>query len=212
MNVIHNRFVSFLVGCAVLAVAAEARGATGSTEGTFVGIDQGDYAHFLIKDKQGKDESFIILRPDKSVQPYLDNPTKLKGRQVRVHWKDQTIPEAGGKMKTVIKIESAEIKPEAGSFSDFWVLFKTAVVKDDRKAIAEMTKLPFPYGSKQLSKADFIKECADLFNQKTRKCFSKAKPVKDDGRDTYSVFCGEEIFSFEKVNGEYRFTDIGMND
>jgi hypothetical protein len=36
--------------------------------------------------------------------------------------------------------------------------------------------------------------------------------MKHDGRDSYSVFCGEEIFGFEKVNGEYRFTDIGMND
>jgi hypothetical protein len=79
---------------------------TGATEGTFVGIDQGDYAHFQIKDKKGKDDSFIVLRPDKSVQPFLDNPKKLKGRLVRVHWKEETIPEAGGKMKTVTKVES----------------------------------------------------------------------------------------------------------
>ena len=212
MDVIRRCFVSFLVGLAVLAAAAEARGATGSTEGTFVGIEQGDYAHFQIKDKTGKDASFIILRPDNSVQPYLDNPTKLKGTQVRVHWKEQTIPEAGGKMKTVTRIESAETKPGARSFAAFWVQFKAAVTKNDKEAIAELTKIPFPYGEKQLSKAEFIKECAELFNQKTGKCFSKAKPVKDDGRDSYSVFCGEEIFSFEKVNGEYRFTDIGMND
>jgi hypothetical protein len=107
----------------------------------------------------------------------------------------------------------AETKPEARSFAAFWVQFKTAVVNDDKEAIAEMTKLPFVYGtSKPLSKADFIKECGKLFDQKTRRCFSKAKPVKEDDRDSYSVFCGEEIFSFEKVNGEYRFTDIGMND
>ena len=107
---------------------------------------------------------------------------------------------------------SAEIKPEARSFAAFWVQFKTAVAKDDKKAIAEMTKIPFPYGTKQLSKAEFIKECGELFGQKTRRCFSKAKPVKEEDRDSYSVFCGEEIFVFEKVNGEYRFTDIGMND
>lgn len=78
---------------------------TGTTDGTFVGIDQGDYAHFLIKDTNGKDASFIILRPDKSVQRYLDKPAKLKGHKVRVHWQEQTIPEAGGLMKTVVKIE-----------------------------------------------------------------------------------------------------------
>jgi hypothetical protein len=27
-----------------------------------------------------------------------------------------------------------------------------------------------------------------------------------------TAFCGEEIFGFEKVNGAYKFTDIGMND
>ena len=106
MNVIRRGFVAFLVGFAVLAAAVEVRGATGSTEGTFVGIEQGDYAHFLIKDKKGNDESFIVLRPDKSVQPYFDNPTKFKGKQVRVHWNEQTIPEAGGKLKTVTKVES----------------------------------------------------------------------------------------------------------
>ena len=102
---------------------------------------------------------------------------------------------------------------EARSFAEFWVQFKTAVAKNDKQAIAEMTRLPFTYGtSKPLSKADFIKECSVLFPQKVRKYFSKAKPMKDDDRDSYSVICGEEIFSFEKVNGEYRFTDIGMND
>jgi hypothetical protein len=101
---------------------------------------------------------------------------------------------------------------EARSFAEFWVQFKTAVAKDDKEAIAEMTKFPFPYGTKHLSKAEFIKECGKLYDQKTRRCFAKAKPVKEDDRDSYSVFCGEEIFVFEKVNGEYRFSDIGMND
>ena len=109
MDIFCRRFVSLLVCLLFVIVAdarAESRAATGSTAGTFVGIEQGDYAHFQIKDKKGKDDSFIVLRPDKSVQPYLDNPAKLKGREVRVHWKEQTIPEAGGKMKTVTKVES----------------------------------------------------------------------------------------------------------
>ena len=223
MNILCRGFVSVLVCFVLVAAAAEMRGesraATGSTEGTFVGIEQGDYAHFQIKDKKGKDDSFIILRPDKSVQAFLDNPTKLKGRQVRVHWKEETIPEAGGKLKTVIKVEDpainpadgAEIKPEARSFAAFWVEFKAAVAKNDKTAITEMTKFPFDAGS-HLSKADFIKHYASFFRQETRRCFSKAKPIKEDDRDRYLVFCGEDIFGFEKVNGEYRFTDIGMND
>lgn len=102
INILRRGFVSVLA-CFLFAAVADGRGesrpATGSTEGTFVGIEQGDYAHLQIKDRKGKDDSFIVLRPDKSVQPYLDNPAKLKGRQVRVHWKEQTIPQAGGKME-----------------------------------------------------------------------------------------------------------------
>ena len=96
----------FLI-CVLAFVSSASAGSpkSGSTEGTFIGIDQGDYAHFLIKDKKGQDDSFIILRPDKSVQPYLDNPAKLKGHMVRVFWKEQTIPEAGGLLKTVVKVE-----------------------------------------------------------------------------------------------------------
>lgn len=106
MNICRTVFA--LLVCSVFTVAAvEVRaGSRGSTEGTFVGIEQGDYAHFLIKDKKGKDDSFIVLRPDKSVQPYLDNPDKLKGKRIRVHWEEQTIPEAGEKMKTITKIEA----------------------------------------------------------------------------------------------------------
>jgi hypothetical protein len=102
-------FLVILISCIVVAAAAEmragSRGATGSTEGSFVGIEQGDYAHFVIKGPKGEAD-FIILRPDKSVQIYLDNPKKMKGRRVRVYWEEQNIPEAGEKMKTVTKVES----------------------------------------------------------------------------------------------------------
>lgn len=98
------------LGLATLGAAEKAtKGASGSTEGTFAGIEAGDYSHFLIKDKHGADESFIILQVDKSVQAFLDNPGKLKGRKIRVFWEEKMIPEAGGMEKTVTKVE--ERKP-----------------------------------------------------------------------------------------------------
>ena len=109
-------------------------------------------------------------------------------------------------------VARAEIKPEARSFDAFWIQFKAAVAKGDKAAIAEMTKFPFDNGARYLSKAEFIKECGALFDKKTKKCFSNAKPIKEDNRDSYSVFCGETIFGFAKVDGHYRFTDIGVND
>jgi hypothetical protein len=107
---------------------------------------------------------------------------------------------------------SAEIKPEARSFDAFWIRFKAAVAKGDKVAIAEMTKFPFDDGARHLSRAEFIKQCGELFDRKTQRCFSNAKPVKEDQHDSYSVFCGETIFGFAKANGEYRFTYLGVND
>ena len=108
-------------------------------------------------------------------------------------------------------LHSAEIKPEAGSFATFWTQFKTAVANKNKEAIAGMTKFPFTYGE-QLTRAQFIKQFDVIFNAKVRKCFQNAKPEKDTNRDSYTVFCGEDIFTFAKENGEYRFTDVGVND
>ena len=102
-------FTAVLVTLALAATAlSESRTRKGTTNGTFAGIEQGDYAHFLVKTAKGQ-ESYFVLRPDKSVQSYLDNPNKLKGRKVRVSWEErnEAIPEAGGKqkIKVVTKVE-----------------------------------------------------------------------------------------------------------
>jgi hypothetical protein len=62
----------------------------------------------------------------------------------------------------------------------------------------------------RLSRAAFIKAYPSIFTRQVKKCFASAKPVRD--RDSYSVFCGEEYFFFEKVSGAYKLTDIGVND
>ena len=104
-------------------------------------------------------------------------------------------------------LEAKDPPPPAESFAAFWKDFKSAVAKNDKEAVAAATKLPF---MAQQSKADFIRDYPSYFTKEVKKCLATAKPVRD--RDSYLVFCGEEIFSFEKVNGAYKFTDIGMND
>src|SRR6266481_6526218 len=104
--------------------------------------------------------------------------------------------------------ESAEIRQEARSFAPFWAQFKTTVANNNKEAIAAMTKFPFNYYAKQLTKADFIKECDAIFSAKVQRCFRDAKPVKADDRESYSVFCGQTIFVFEKGNDGYQFTDV----
>jgi hypothetical protein len=97
--------VLFVLFLSVASLNAAGASGSGTTEGTFVGIEQGDYANSLIKDKNGHDDSFTILRPDESVKPYLDNPGKFKGHPVKVYWTKKFIPEAGYPMKTVYKVE-----------------------------------------------------------------------------------------------------------
>lgn len=102
---------------------------------------------------------------------------------------------------------------KADSFAVFWRGFKSAVAADDKEAVVAATDLRFFHQNKHLSaKADFLRQYGSIFDKKVKKCFARAKPVKEDDRDTYYVFCGEEIYSFEKLNGEYKFTSIGPND
>ena len=64
--------------------------------------------------------------------------------------------------------------------------------------------------SKQLNSAQFIANYDQVFPKATIKCFAKAKPVAD--KDNYFVFCGEQIYCFNKVQGKWMFTEIGVND
>ncbi len=94
-------------------------------------------------------------------------------------------------------------------FASFWSQFKAALAKNDKEAVASMTKFPFYWGE-ELTRGEFIKKYTEIFDRKVQRCFAKAKPIKD--RDSYSVFCGESIYVFEKVEGKYRFTAVGAND
>lgn len=78
----------------VAAVAAE-------MTGVFLGIEEGDYAHWRMKDAKGEEISFFILRPEPSVETALEAPEKFVGKACKVTWKKsmENIPEAGGEME-----------------------------------------------------------------------------------------------------------------
>ncbi len=96
------------------------------------------------------------------------------------------------------------------AFDAFWLKFQTALKTNDKEALASMTKLPFQGDSAVLDKKGFVSYCEKLFDKKTRSCLAKQKPVQD--KTTFSAFCGETIFIFEKVSGKYLFTELGVND
>ncbi len=90
--------------------AAEAKAATG----TFTGIEQGDYAHWLMKTQAGEELSYFILKGDESVAKVLAKPKAFIGRKCRVKLKTsmEDLPEAGGKVEIeqVLGVEWLEDK------------------------------------------------------------------------------------------------------
>ena len=99
------------------------------------------------------------------------------------------------------------------SFASFWVKFRAAVASNDKEAVAAMTKFPVDI-SANVTRDAFLEKYHEFFNQNVRRCFAKEKPVSDDQsrRGGYNLFCGNDIFTFEKVDGEYKLTGIGVND
>ena len=106
---------------------------------------------------------------------------------------------------------STNSQTTADPFTIFWKEFKAAVARNDKEAIANVTKLPFLYESKERDRAGFIKIYPQLFTPKIRRCIAKAKLVKE--QENYDVFCGELIFYFGKdTDGKYKFLEFGVND
>jgi len=83
-----------------ISVAAETDGAE-MLEGTFTGIEQGDYAHWKMREKDGTERSFFILQTDEAIDRVLADPQEYEGRSCRVRWerRKEEIPEAGGPME-----------------------------------------------------------------------------------------------------------------
>lgn len=87
------------------------------------------------------------------------------------------------------------------SWTAFWTRFKTAVAKNDRKTVSSLSKEP-------LSDTDY----KQMFGTSARRnCFAKAKAVKDE-QGNYSVFCGEQGYLFQKVDGQFKFIEGFAND
>lgn len=95
-------------------------------------------------------------------------------------------------------------------FSSFWLRFKAAVAASDKEAVASMTKLPFLWEGQERDKTGFIKKFDAIFDKRARRCFGTGRPVKDG--TAYDLDCGDEIFMFDKIDGQYKFIDVGAND
>lgn len=92
--------------------SGKAAAALRTSEGAFVSVEQGDYAHWNMRLKNGEEFSLFILRPDASVEKVIGDPKRYRGKRCRVKWKKSTqnIPEAGGKIEVeeIVSVEWIE--------------------------------------------------------------------------------------------------------
>lgn len=81
---------------------------------------------------------------------------------------------------------------------------------NDKQAVASMTRLPFMFQGRELTRAAFIQKFDAIFSVRVKRCFAKAALVNEG--DGFDVFRGQQIFLFERVGGVYKFAEIGVND
>lgn len=110
---------------------------------------------------------------------------------------------------SLVLAQSRNVKLDP-AFAVFWVKFKDAIAKNDKQRVADITKLPFMIGGINRNRAGFLKEYPKLFTPRMRRCIARARPLKD--QEYYEIFCDEQIFLFGKVDGVWRFVEIGVND
>lgn len=82
------------------------------------------------------------------------------------------------------------------AFNAFWIKFKAAVARNDKAAVADMTKLPFMMENRDLDRAGFIRRYNSLFTPSVRRCFAREKPIKD--QDAYESFVEKRFFSLPR--------------
>lgn len=82
-------------------------------EGTFAGIEQGDYAYFLIKTKEGEEKSFMVLQTDAVFEQIMEEPKLYIGKPVKVYWEKtvENLDAAGGKVEIEKYLKSEVFNP-----------------------------------------------------------------------------------------------------
>jgi hypothetical protein len=71
-----------------------------TTVGTFQEVQFGDYAHLIIIDENGEEQSFW-LGNDPKLESLITDPEQYEGRKIKVQWHlvERDIPQAGGPME-----------------------------------------------------------------------------------------------------------------
>jgi hypothetical protein len=107
------------------------------------------------------------------------------------------------------------------SIQTFWTRFKTAVIKGDRAAVAQMSRFPIEleYGVPSVkTSAQLIKRYREVFNGETNaaKCFAESKPEVDpQSSKRFTVGCKIEntgdvaiIYGFVWTKTGWKFNSL----
>jgi hypothetical protein len=97
----------------------------------------------------------------------------------------------------------------ASGFESFFAEFRAALERNDAKAVADRTKLPFLFDGKPRDHGGFQKIYPDLFDRKVRACFKGAKAVTEG--DRFVVNCGRYIFYFGLAGEHYRLFEFAAD-
>lgn len=107
----------------------------------------------------------------------------------------------------------AQANAASPALKEFWSKFQSAVAKDDRAAVAALTKFPLgmPYGVPSIrTRAQLNRRYREIFDAGTKKCFAAARPQVDDAKaKKFSINCGEAMmYWFEFSGGTYKFASV----
>jgi len=61
---------------------------SGTTQGTLKRIDTKDFNYFVLTDAENKERSFIWLRQFPGSDSFMGNPNQLKGKKLRIEWRE----------------------------------------------------------------------------------------------------------------------------
>lgn len=117
-------------------------------------------------------------------------------------------------------ISGNQIHSNAG-IEGFWEKFRNAVRKENKPAVAAMSRFPIsmPYGiSSVRNRAQLVRRYRDVFNHdgsSASECFKTAKPVVDPARSNeFTVGCknlaGDEviIYHFKRTSTGWKFAHL----
>lgn len=100
-------------------------------------------------------------------------------------------------------------------YDQFITGFRSALKANDAAAVASMTAFPL-FWIDQRDEASFQKKVyPKLFTREVRDCIGRGRGVyarDGHGKDSFAIFCGDQIFSFTAERDRFRFTSVDVND